>query len=122
MFGKQVGGNVPILKTTLLGVLALTVALAFPQSSSAQASDNAITFTKDVASIFQEKCQVCHREGSIALMSLVTYDETRPWAKSIRVRVTACQMPPWHIDKTVGIHEFKNDRSLSDRQIETIVR
>ena len=55
-------------------------------------------------------------------MSLVTYEEARPWARSIKSRVAARQMPPWHIDKTVGIQQFKNDRSLSDEQIDTIVR
>ena len=57
----------------------------------------------------------------MAPMSLVTYEETRPWAKSIRQRVIARQMPPWHIDKTVGMQQFKNDMSLSDEQIGTIV-
>jgi hypothetical protein len=55
-------------------------------------------------------------------MSLRTYEESRPWAKSIRTRVAARQMPPWHIDKGVGIQQFKYDRSLSDSQIDTIVR
>ena len=79
-------------------------------------------FTKDVAPILQEKCQACHRPGYIAPMSLMTYEETRPWARSIKARVAARQMPPWHIDKTVGIQHFKNDRSLSDAEIDTIVR
>ncbi|HUI77791.1 MAG TPA: hypothetical protein VLY24_07730 [Bryobacteraceae bacterium] len=60
--------------------------------------------------------------GSMAPMSLVTYEETRPWAKSIRQRVVARQMPPWHIDPTVGVSKFKNDMSLSDQQIKTIER
>ena len=55
-------------------------------------------------------------------MSLRTYEEARPWARSIKARVAITQMPPWHIDKTVGIQKFKNDRSLSDEQIDTIVR
>ena len=55
-------------------------------------------------------------------MSLVTFEESRPWARSIKTRVTARQMPPWHIDKTVGIQQFTNDRSLNDDQIETIAR
>jgi hypothetical protein len=80
------------------------------------------TFTKDIAPIFQEKCEACHRTNSIAPMSLVTYEESRPWARSIKTRVTTRQMPPWHIDKTVGIQDFKNDRSLNDAQIETISR
>jgi hypothetical protein len=81
-----------------------------------------VTFTKDVAPIFQEKCEACHRPTSIAPMSLQTYEEARPWARSIKLRVAARQMPPWHIDRTVGIQHFENDRSLTDDQIDTIVR
>jgi hypothetical protein len=55
-------------------------------------------------------------------MSLITFDNARPWAKSIKQRVMTRQMPPWHIDPSVGVHEFKNDMSLSDGQIDTIVR
>jgi hypothetical protein len=55
-------------------------------------------------------------------MSLVSYEETRPWAKSIRQRVITRNMPPWHLDKTVGIQHFQNDRSLSDAQIATVVK
>jgi hypothetical protein len=79
-------------------------------------------FTRDVAPILQDKCQACHRPGYIAPMAFMTYEQTRPWAKSIKARVAARQMPPWHIDKTVGIQHFKNDRSLSDAEIDTIVR
>src|SRR5262245_65295705 len=81
-----------------------------------------VTYAKDVAPILQEKCQECHRAGSMAPMSLVTYAETRPWAKAIRERVITRQMPPWHIDQTVGVKQFKNDMSLSQAQIDTIVR
>jgi hypothetical protein len=80
-----------------------------------------VTFSKDVAPIFQAKCQSCHEPGSIAPMSLISYKDVRPWAKSIRQRVAARQMPPWHIDKSVGIQKFKNDLSLTDDQIATIV-
>jgi hypothetical protein len=55
-------------------------------------------------------------------MSLVTYEESRPWARSIKARVASRQMPPWHIDKNVGIQKFENDRSLTDQEIETIVK
>ena len=78
------------------------------------------TFTKDVAPILQEHCQSCHRSGSMAPMSLVTYEEVRPWARSIKAKVVAREMPPWHIDRTVGIQDFKNDISLSEREIATI--
>src|SRR4051812_25277735 len=79
------------------------------------------TFTKDVAPIFQQKCESCHRPDNMAPMSLITYEQARPWAKSIAARVAGRQMPPWHIDKTIGIQKFKNDRSLSDEQIETVM-
>src|SRR5216117_179789 len=101
------------------GALLLGVALCV---SGTAAADQAPTFTKDIAPIFQEKCEACHRADSIAPMSLVTYEEARPWAKAIRERVITRQMPPWHLDKTVGIQKFKNDRSLSDAQIDTIVK
>ncbi|HLK69392.1 MAG TPA: cytochrome c [Bryobacteraceae bacterium] len=81
-----------------------------------------VTFARDIAPIFQEKCQECHRKGTAAPMSLVSYEETRPWAKSIKQRVITRNMPPWHLDKTVGIQHFQNDRSLTDPQIATIVR
>jgi hypothetical protein len=90
-----------------------------PAPSTAQAS---VTFTKDVAPILQQSCQNCHRPGSIAPMSLLTYEDARPWARSIRQRVEARQMPPWHVDRSVGIRHFKDDPSLSDQQIETIAR
>src|SRR6267378_3610356 len=81
-----------------------------------------VTFTTDVAPILQAKCQDCHRAGSMAPMSLITYEETRPWARSIKERVSTRQMPPWHIDRAVGVQKFKNDMSLSDEQVDTIVR
>ena len=80
------------------------------------------TFSTHIAPIFQEKCEACHRPDSIAPMSLRTFQESRPWARAIKARVDARQMPPWHIDKTVGVQEFKNDRSLTDDQIATISR
>jgi hypothetical protein len=80
-----------------------------------------VTFTKDIAPIFQKACESCHRKDSLGPMSLVTYEEARPWARSIKARVAARQMPPWHIDKSVGIQHFSNDRSLTDEQIAKIV-
>ncbi|MEZ5288680.1 MAG: cytochrome c [Vicinamibacterales bacterium] len=97
--------------------LAVVAAPAYAQNQPAQ-----VTFTKDVAPIFQKACESCHRKDSLAPMSLVTYEEARPWARSIKARVAARQMPPWHIDKTLGIQHFSNDRSLSDEQISTIVK
>ncbi len=105
----------------VIGAAALGVFLALPAMGLAAESAAAPTFTKDVAPIFQAKCEACHRPDGMGPMSLVSFEEARPWAKSIAARVGARQMPPWHIDKTVCIQKFKNDRSLSDEQIDTIL-
>jgi hypothetical protein len=110
-----------VSRRTGTGILVLAGFLA-PAGFSASLDSRPVTFTKDIAPIFQEKCQECHRKGSMAPMSLVTYEEARPWAKAIRERVLTRQMPPWHLDKTVGIQKFQNDTSLSDDQIATIAR
>lgn len=80
------------------------------------------TFTKDIAPILASKCQMCHQPGSIAPMPLLDYAQTRPWARAIKDHVVRRQMPPWPIDKSVGIQEFDNDMSLTDGQIDTIAR
>jgi len=100
------------MKTILFVSLGLTTVCAQGQ----------VTFTKDVAPILQEKCQSCHRPDTFAPMSLLTYEEARPWAKSIKQKVVAREMPPWYIDKTVGVRHFKNDVSLTDQEIATIVK
>ena len=104
-------------------VLMLGAMLAV--SATARAADppaRPVTFSKDVAPILQAKCQECHQPNSIAPMSLITYQDARPWARAIRERVSTRQMPPWHIDPSVGVHKFKNDMSLTNQQIDTIVR
>jgi mono/diheme cytochrome c family protein len=99
---------------------ALFIAAAATMSAQATATKT-VTFSKDVAPIFQAKCQSCHEPGSIAPMSLRSYAEVRPWVSSIRARVSTRQMPPWHIDRGIGVQKFKNDMSLTDEEIETIV-
>ena len=96
--------------------------LLLANAAGAAAAEGDPTFTRDIAPILQQKCEACHRAGQMAPMPLVTYEEVRPWARSIRSKVVAREMPPWHIDKTVGIQEFVNDISLSDEQIATIAR
>src|SRR5947199_9389094 len=92
-------------------VLAAVV-VPFVMTASAAAAQ--VTFSKDVAPILQAKCQECHQPNSIAPMSLITYQDARPWARSMKERVSSRQMPPWHIDKSVGVQKFKNDMSLTD--------
>jgi len=93
-------------------------AVAAPVSIHAQD----VTFARDVAPILFENCVECHRPGSFAPMSLMTYEEAVRYARVIRYRVENRQMPPWHVDTTVGIQAFANDVSLSDDEIQTIVR
>src|SRR5262245_47634861 len=99
------------MRTTLLS--ATVVMLVAALSANGQAPQAQVAFTKDVAPILQERCQTCHHSGTFAPMSLMTYEEARPWAKSIKEKVVMREMPPWHIDKNVGIQRFSNDISLS---------
>src|SRR5438477_3006080 len=87
------------------------------QASAAKTA--APTFSSDVAPIFYKNCANCHRPGEIAPMSLMTFKDARPWAKSIREKVLDRTMPPWHADPQHGT--FKNDRRLSNKDIATIV-
>jgi hypothetical protein len=111
----------PGSKLHLGSAIAFGAFLALPGAAFAQQAPAKVTFSKDVAPILQSKCQSCHEPGSIAPMSLVTYQDARPWARSIKNRVESRQMPPWHIDRSVGVTKFKNDMSLSDEQVATIV-
>jgi hypothetical protein len=101
------------------GILMLGSAqIASPQSSAK--SGDQVTFAKDVAPILQRACQNCHRPESIGPMALLTYQDVRPWAKAIKQQTVQRNMPPWYIDRTVGIQSFKNDISLSDEEIAKI--
>jgi hypothetical protein len=101
----------------VLGVALVAVPAAAQQRP---AREGQVTFTKHVAPILQKSCVTCHRPGQSAPMSLVTYDDARPFARSIKARVVAREMPPWHIDRNVGIQKFKDDPSLSEDEIATI--
>jgi hypothetical protein len=111
----------PRMKHSLLA-LAVFMALGGASTAAELSLPSNPTFARDIAPILQARCEECHHAGSMAPMSLVTYEETRPWAKSIRQRVILRQMPPWHIDPSVGVQKFKNDMSLTAEQISTIVR
>jgi hypothetical protein len=100
-------------------LMSLTVGTATVRAQSAPASP---TFARDVAPILQKSCQRCHRPNSIGPMPLLTYEQARPWARSIRAKVASREMPPWFIDRNVGIRKFKNDPSLSDTEIALITR
>ena len=113
-------------KPVVLGGLAAVLALAAPLPASAGAVPDDPTFSRDVAPILQRSCQKCHRPNSLAPMSLISYDEVRPWARAIKYRTglrgKPGVMPPWYIEKDIGIQRFKDDWSLSDDEVATIAR
>ena len=94
----------------MLGVMSAALAAAQPKQPP--------TFYKDVLPILQNHCQECHRPGEIAPMALLTYQQTRPWAKSIKTNVLSGKMPPWPADPHFG--KFANDRSLSRPELDTL--
>ena len=104
---------------TTVGVLA-TPALPLGQVPAP------VTFTKDIAPILQRSCQNCHRPDGVGPMALTTYEEVRPWSRAIKARTgigpKAGVMPPWYIEKDIGIQQYKNDPSLSDEEIAKIAK
>src|SRR5437660_3919422 len=98
----------------ILGILCLGASAMAAESTPAVR-----TFHKDVAPILQARCQSCHRPGEAAPMSLLTYKESRPWAKAIKQAVLSKKMPPWFADPSIG--HFKNDRSLNQKDTETLI-
>jgi len=99
-------------------VLLLAALLGLP--SAAAAADAPVTFTRDVAPILYKSCVECHRPTMFAPMSLMTFEDARPWARAIKQRVTARTMPPWGADPAHGT--FKNDPRLSEAEVETIAK
>jgi hypothetical protein len=102
-------------------MVRLTLAsLAVAAIAAAAEPPSTVTFTKDVLPILQKNCQSCHRPGQVAPMSLLSYQEARPWARAIKNAVTVKKMPPWFADPDYG--HFTNDRSLSEREIDTVTK
>src|ERR1700716_251592 len=105
----------PSLVVSLAIVAAIPVSVR-PWPIVAAAPD--VTFTRDVAPILHAKCVACHRPGEVAPMALLTYQDARPWARAIKDKVVARQMPPWFAAPAVG--SFANDARLSEAEIGTI--
>src|SRR5262245_6899203 len=93
-------------------LVAGTIAIAVPAFAAPP------TFTKDVAPILYKNCAECHRPSGMAPMSLMTFEDARPWARAVKQKVVAREMPPWGADPTIG--KFSNDVSLKPSEIETI--
>jgi len=102
---------------------ALAGSLLLP--ATAAAADN-VTYTKDIAPILQRSCETCHRPGGGGPMPLTTYEQVRPWARAIKQRTgigpKAGVMPPWYMEKNIGIQKYKDDPSLSAEEVATIAR
>ncbi len=113
-----------VTRVEWIGTLAIAIVAALALTPSralaGQAAPKTATFTKDIAPILQRSCQTCHRPDSVAPMSLMTYEDVRPWARSIKQRTGLRNrmgvMPPWFIDKHVGIQDYKDDISLSEQR------
>ena len=117
---RRFGAYVPLGLATAVALLLIP---SPGMAGQAQGGDD-VTFTKHVVPILQRSCQSCHRPNSLAPMSLMTYDEVRPWARSIKNRTGLRNrmgvMPPWFLEKDIGIQAIKDDMSLTEEEISTI--
>jgi hypothetical protein len=108
-----------VTRRRIFAGLVLSAVCGWWPSPAAAGGDDPATFTRDVAPILYKHCVECHRPTMFAPMSLITYEEARPWARAIKQRVSARTMPPWGADPTIGT--FRNDPRLTDREISTIL-
>ena len=118
--------RLPVGSLVAVGVGVVGLFTSAPSAQQSSGAGGSVTFTRDVAPILQRKCQGCHRPDSVAPMSLLTYEDTRPWARAMKARTglrgLRGAMPPWGIEKDIGIQQFKNDRSLTEAEIATIAK
>jgi len=121
--GKTVG-----FRLAIAWLFAAAAALAAPFVVRAEPAGVPadVTFTKDIAPIIQRSCENCHRPNGVAPMSLATYEDARPWARAMKQRTgigpRAGVMPPWYVEKNIGIQQFHNDPSLSEDEVATIAK
>src|SRR5262247_3985948 len=113
----RLGQFVPLGALLMLGTLGVRPA-SIHAAQQPDSTAGAVTFNKQVLPILQKNCQACHRPGEIAPMSFLTYQDVRPWAKSIKAAVVERQMPPWFADPEYG--HFANDKRLTDSDIQTL--
>src|SRR4030095_10569508 len=125
MNGRIDAGLCAPLRRARLVVLASVLTLVGGRTAAAQTSGE-VTFAKDIAPILQRSCQNCHRADGAGPMPLTTYEEVRPWARSIKQKTgmgpRAGVMPPWYMEKNIGIQKFQNDPSLSAVEIARIAK
>lgn len=102
------------LKCVCVATIAFSTSILGAQTTESIQSP---TFSNEVVRVLQEKCQRCHQPGGIGPMPLETYEQARAWAPRIKENVRRRIMPPWHLDPTIGIQEYKNDFSLSEERL-----
>ena len=100
-------------------LVGLALAGFHGEASAQQGTDGPVTFARDIAPLLQENCQACHQPGQIGPMSLITYEQVRPWAPMIREKVVAQEMPPYQYDTNIGIQDLIEDKRLSVDEIAT---
>jgi hypothetical protein len=105
------------MRSRILGAAVVVVAVAV--GGALTADSPSVNFHKDVEPVLQKNCQTCHRPGQVAPMSFMTYESARPFARAMKSAVLSRKMPPWFADPHYG--PYLNDRSLSQRDIDTIV-
>ena len=108
------------LRTPILAAVAVMIVVPGVATAGPQSGAEPPTFARDVLPILQRACQQCHRPDAVAPMSLLTYQEVRPWARAIRERTSRREMPPWFIETNVGVWSFKEDSSLTEGEIATL--
>ena len=104
----------------LVQKLVLTIS-AVTLSTAVLAQDAEITYNTHVAQIINENCVTCHREGGIGPMQFENFDQVRPWAPLISLKVASREMPPYAYDHGIGIQDLKGDWRLAQEEIDTIV-
>ena len=118
-----------LTSTAVVATLVVVPSFSGPAASTVSAQSvgsGEVTFAKDIAPILQRSCQNCHRPNGVAPMPLVTYEDVRPWARAIKTRTgigpRAGVMPPWYVEKNIGIQGYKDDPSLGEEEIAKIAK
>ncbi|MEQ1728076.1 MAG: hypothetical protein ABL982_06810 [Vicinamibacterales bacterium] len=124
-FGRNIGWQIT-LGAAVVGALALGASSPLVLRAAPVTVPGEVTFTKDIAPILQRSCENCHRPNGAGPMSLTTYEEVRPWARAIKQRTGigphAGVMPPWYMEKNIGIQSYKDDPSLSDLEVAKVAK
>ena len=122
---KDTFGRILILPAAFLLMVPFALAAqTFASTSESGFNPEDVTFSRDIAPILQRSCQNCHNPVGVAPMSLVNYDEVRRYSRRIKdrtqIRDRMGAMPPWYVEKDIGIQHYKQDNSLNDEELAMI--